>query len=95
MKKFILLVVGVFFTLTTYAQIGSIKAETYVSEFEKKQSIEDVSDYNGPQIPIALLNVGISDEVYDLGACAFTKTVTLMNRMKIISFFIMIFKFLV
>jgi curli biogenesis system outer membrane secretion channel CsgG len=66
MKKFILFVVGVFFTLTTYAQIGSIKAETYVSEFEKKQSIEDVSDYDGPQIPIALLNVGISDEVYEL-----------------------------
>lgn len=66
MKKLLLLVVGVFFTLTTYAQVGSIKAETYQSEFEKKQSIEDVSDYDGPQIPIALLNVGISDEVYEL-----------------------------
>jgi len=66
MKKLILLVVGVFVTLTSYAQIGSIKAETYQSEFEKKQSIEDVSDYDGKQIPIALLNVGISDEVYEL-----------------------------
>ena len=66
MKKLILLVVGVFVTLTTYAQLGSIKAETYQSEFEKKQSIEDVSDYDGKQIPIALLNVGISDEVYEL-----------------------------
>ena len=60
------MVVGVFITLTATAQIGSIKAETYQSEFEKKQSIEDVSDYDGKQIPIALLNVGISDEVYEL-----------------------------
>ena len=27
--------VGVLFTLTTFAQIGSIKAETYQSEFER------------------------------------------------------------
>ena len=66
MKKLILSVVGVFFTLTTFAQIGSIKAETYQSEFEKKQSIEDVSDYDGKQIPVALLNVGISDELYQM-----------------------------
>lgn len=66
MKKILLLVVCVFVTLSAYAQVGSIKAETYQSEFEKKQSIEDVSDYDGPQIPIALLNVGISDEVYEL-----------------------------
>ena len=58
--------VGVFFTLTSYAQIGSIKAETYQAEFEKKASIDDVSDYDGPMIPIALLNVGISDEVYEM-----------------------------
>lgn len=66
MKKLILLVVGVFVTLTSYAQIGSIKAETYQAAFEKKQSIEDVSDYDGKQIPIALLNVGISDDIYEL-----------------------------
>jgi len=66
MKKIILIMVGVFFTLTSYAQIGSIKAETYQAEFEKKASIDDVSDYDGPMIPIALLNVGISDEVYEM-----------------------------
>lgn len=66
MKKILLLVVCVFFTQTTFAQVGSIKAETYQAEFEKKASIDDVSDYDGPMIPIALLNVGISDEVYEM-----------------------------
>ena len=58
--------VGVLSTLTTYAQIGSIKAETYQADFEKKASIDDVSDYDGDMLPIALLNVGISDEVYEM-----------------------------
>lgn len=66
MKKIILLLGIILFSITSYAQIGSIKAETYQSEFEKKKSIEDVSDYSGKQIPIALLNVGISDELYQM-----------------------------
>ena len=66
MKKLILVMVGVLSTLTTYAQIGSIKAETYQADFEKKASIDDVSDYDGDMLPIALLNVGISDEVYEM-----------------------------
>ena len=57
--------VCVFFTLTTFAQVGSIKAETYVAEFEKKKSIDDVSDYDGDMLPVALLNVGISDDLYE------------------------------
>ena len=66
MKKIILLFGIVMFTMNVNAQVGSIKAETYQADFEKKQSIEDVSDYDGPMIPIALLNVGISDEVYEM-----------------------------
>ena len=58
--------VGVLSTLTTYAQIGEIKSETYVAEFEKKKSIDDVSDYDGDMLPVALLNVGISDELYEM-----------------------------
>ncbi len=66
MKKIILLICVILFSINVNAQVGSIKAETYQSAFEKKQSIEDVSNYNGKQIPIALLNVGISDEVYQM-----------------------------
>ena len=58
--------VGVLSTLTTYAQIGEIKAEEYVAEFEKKKSIDDVSDYDGDMLPVALLSVGISDELYEM-----------------------------
>jgi hypothetical protein len=66
MKKLLLLTLFILGTLSSYAQVGSIKAETYQADFEKKQSIDDVSDYDGPMIPIALLNVGISDEVYEM-----------------------------
>ena len=65
MKK-ILLVLGLLFTTFGYSQIGEIKAEEYVAEFEKKKSIDDVSDYDGDMIPVALLNVGISDELYEM-----------------------------
>src|SRR6056300_1014493 len=65
MKKILLIVVCVLFTHITFAQIGTIKSETYTAEFEKKKSIDDVSDYDGEMIPVALLNVGISDELYE------------------------------
>ena len=55
------------FTLTTFGQtIGKVKAEEYTAEFEKKKSIDDVSDYWGDMIPVALLNVGISDDLYEM-----------------------------
>lgn len=55
------------FTLTSFSQtIGKVKAEEYVAEFEKKKSIDDVSDYWGDMIPVALLNVGISDDLYEM-----------------------------
>ena len=65
MKK-LLLVLGLLFTTLGYSQIGEIKAEEYVAEFEKKKSIYDVSDYYGDMLPVALLNVGISDDLYEM-----------------------------
>ena len=62
-----LLILLMMFSITSFAQtIGSIKAETYTAEFEKKKSIDDVSDYYGDMIPVALLNVGISDDLYEM-----------------------------
>jgi curli biogenesis system outer membrane secretion channel CsgG len=52
--------------MISFGQVGTIKAETYQADFEKKASIEDVSDYDGPTIPIALLNISASDEVYQM-----------------------------
>ena len=65
MKK-LLLVLGLLFTTLGYSQIGEIKAEEYVAEFDKKKSIDDVSDYYGDMLPVALLNVGISDDLYEM-----------------------------
>jgi len=44
--------------------IGSVKTEAYQADFEKKQSIDVVSDYEGPKIPIQLLSIGITDEIF-------------------------------
>jgi hypothetical protein len=47
--------------------IGSVKTEQYQAEFEKKQSIEAVADYNGAvQIPIQVLKIGINEELYEM-----------------------------
>jgi curli biogenesis system outer membrane secretion channel CsgG len=42
---------------------GTTRTETYTAEFEKKQSITTVSDYDGKQMPIQVLSIGISDNV--------------------------------
>ena len=54
--------------LTLLAQpVGSVKTEQYVADFEKKQSIDVVSNYNDTiQVPIQLLKIGINAELYEL-----------------------------
>ena len=63
---FILILCGLFAQNTIGQTIGKIKAETYQAEFEKRKSIDDVSDYDGEYIPIALLNISASDGVYEM-----------------------------
>lgn len=69
MKKylFIFLLIGLC-SCKSYSQtIGSTKTESYQAEFEKKQSISVVSDYNDTIIiPIQILQIGINDEVYEM-----------------------------
>jgi hypothetical protein len=49
------------------AQIGSVKTESYQSEFEKKQSMDVVSDYNDSlKYPIQILKIGINEELYEM-----------------------------
>jgi hypothetical protein len=65
--KNLLLMGLLLFGVVSHAQtIGKIQAEEYVAEFEKKKSIDDVSDYWGDMLPVALLNVGISDDLYEM-----------------------------
>lgn len=67
MKK-ILLTSFLFCSLFGFSQtIGTIKTEDYKADFEKKQSLDVVSDYNGDiVIPIQILKIGINDEVYEM-----------------------------
>ena len=59
MKKTVVLLILFFLSLvmiqSTTAQVAEIKAETYQAEFEKRKSIDDVSDYYGPMIPVVLM----------------------------------------
>lgn len=67
MKKLLLTSV-LFCSLFGFSQtIGTVKTEDYKADFEKKQSLDVVSDYNGDiVIPIQILKIGINDEVYEM-----------------------------
>jgi hypothetical protein len=67
MKKFITLLL-IIFSLTGSAQkVGSVKTEVYQADFEKKQSLDMVSDYVGDiVIPIQILKIGINEELYEM-----------------------------
>ena len=55
-----------FLPLLTFSQIGSIKTEAYTADFEKKQSLAVVSDYDDTlQIPISILKIGFNEELYE------------------------------
>jgi curli biogenesis system outer membrane secretion channel CsgG len=56
------------FSIVGCAQkVGSTKTETFQADFEKKQSLEVVSDYTDTiQIPIQILKIGINEELYEM-----------------------------
>ena len=60
-KLFLLLLVP---TLLSAQVVGSTKTEEYRASFEKKVNIDSLMDYDGPKIPIQLLNIGINEEVF-------------------------------
>lgn len=62
----LLLLVFILVSHLGIAQIGTIKTEQYQADFEKKQSIEAVADYNDTiVIPIQLLKIGFTEELYE------------------------------
>jgi hypothetical protein len=67
-----MLALGLFSCKTAQAQpprggIGSVKTEQYQAEFEKKQSLDVVSNYTDTiQVPIQLLKIGINEELYEM-----------------------------
>lgn len=60
-KLFLLLLVPAFLSAQV---VGSTKTEEYKASFEKKVNIDSLMDYDGPKIPIQLLNIGIGEEVF-------------------------------
>ena len=66
MKKLVLMLMCVL-PLLGKAQIGSVKTESYQSEFEKKQLMDVVSDYNDSlKYPIQILKIGINEDLYEM-----------------------------
>jgi hypothetical protein len=56
----------VLLSVSTNAQtIGKTQTEQYKASFETGVNIDSLMDYNGPQIPIQILKIGINDEVYE------------------------------
>jgi curli biogenesis system outer membrane secretion channel CsgG len=68
MVKNLITILLLFFSLTVCAQkVGTVKTEEYKADFEKKQSLDVVSDYNGDiVIPISVLKIGINSELYEM-----------------------------
>lgn len=62
--KNLLIIPFLLLSTTLFAQvIGKTSTENYQAEFEKKASVYDIPEYNGKPVPVALLSIGISDEV--------------------------------
>jgi curli biogenesis system outer membrane secretion channel CsgG len=66
MRSLLILLSLILATSSIYAQPGSVKTEQYQAEFEKKQSIDVVAEYTDTiKIPIQILKIGISEELYE------------------------------
>ena len=53
------------FDVASAQVIGKTQTEQYKASFETSVNIDSLIDYEGPQIPIQILKIGINDEVYE------------------------------
>ena len=49
----------------TAQTVGTVKTEQYKAKFEKDASIDTLPEYHGKPIPIQLLNVGVTPELFE------------------------------
>ena len=64
-KKLTILLV--LFSTNIFSQtIGKTTTEDYQAEFEKRASIYSIPEYNGDPIPVALLNIGVTEDVLSM-----------------------------
>ena len=52
-----------FSTIISAQQIGKTTTEDYQAEFEKRASLYLIPEYDGDPIPVALLNIGVTEDV--------------------------------
>jgi hypothetical protein len=64
MKKIILILMSML-SFVAYSQVGTIKTEQYRASFEKNASMDTLPEYNGKPIPIQLLNIGVTPELFE------------------------------
>jgi curli biogenesis system outer membrane secretion channel CsgG len=62
MRKLLALIL--FPTFLSAQVVGKTVTEEYRASFEKKVNIDSLMDYEGPKVPIQLLNIGINEEVF-------------------------------
>jgi|TARA_E500000178_G_scaffold145863_1_gene145428 hypothetical protein len=64
-KKLTILLV--LFSTNIFSQtIGKTTTEDYQAEFEKRASIYSIPEYNGDPVPVALLNIGVTEDVLSM-----------------------------
>ena len=65
MKKQLLTIALGLSSLMVSAQIGTVKTEQYRASFEKNATMDTLPEYHGTPIPIQLLNIGVTPELYE------------------------------
>jgi hypothetical protein len=51
--------------ILTAQTVGTVKTEQYKAKFEKDASIDTLPEYHGKPIPVQLLNVGVTPELFE------------------------------
>jgi len=58
--------IALFLLISSYSWsqvVGKTTTEDYQAEFEKKASIYSIPEYDGDPVPVALLNIGVTEDV--------------------------------
>lgn len=63
MKALITLLVALLGVTVGTAQIGKTTTENYVAGFETAASVYEIPEYDGQPVPVAILSIGVSEEV--------------------------------
>jgi len=64
-RKLLLLLLFVIHSNTFSQIVGKTTTEDYQADFEKKASIYSIPEYDGDPIPVALLNIGVTEDVLE------------------------------